>query len=203
MSYFTHVPFDLLSPLFLSCSPSELLFLLREVKDVPTLRNIFNCKQFWTDLWRRDISLIVDPPENVWITYQEIFQHCMGKDEADVVEYTAKCGYDIILYQKLNKYYNLALGHAAGGGHLRIVEKMLKEGADAHQWACYEAVLSGHIKVLEKLVQDERAIINYGYLVNFIDQIYSHQNSHRNTYNIINNLSDMKNLVKIYESKRQ
>ena len=151
--YFDLLPTDLLSLLFLYFNPEELLF---QLEQLPEFSKLLQSKIFWQNIWKRDISSIVNPPSNVYQKYKEIFKHFNSiYTRHEKISYSARNGYDILLLPILLTLddYNWAMAYAAEGGHIEIVKLMLEKGANNYNLSMENAAYGGHMEIVKLMLE--------------------------------------------------
>jgi len=154
--YFSLLPLDLYSPLFLYFSSSELLQLLSHLQSLPDFTRLFSYTPFWKALWRRDISTFLPLPKDAYEKYKEILDRLSKLSGIyEKIEYLAINGYDLLLKPLLSTLsdYNLVMTYAAYGGHIELVNLMLEKGANAYNNAMIEAAYRGHMNIVRLMLE--------------------------------------------------
>lgn len=155
-------------------------------------------EKFWASLYRRDISSITPIPEKFsCVLYQLIIQSFENNNYFNTLRNCTTKGYDILLYPllptpkkseeqraynnnltynylldaaaegghvsiiehlvRMHIYdvedYNMALNHAARYGHGEAVEKLVKLGANKYDGALHRAAYKNHINIVQRLIK--------------------------------------------------
>ena len=175
--YFSLLPTELLHLLFLHFSSSELRNILFELENIRNFSRLFISKPFWQKIWKRDISSLIDPPSdpsNTYQEYKEIFDYlAFPYYRNNKIAYLAQIGYDRLLLPLLiTKWdYDLAMMNAAYGGHIEIVNLMIKNGANYYHETIAYAARGGHIEIVKLML--EKGASNYDMALALTDK-YNH-----------------------------
>jgi len=202
--YLSLLPSELLDLLLLNFNSDELLTILPELEKLPEFSKLFRSKTFWNAIWRRDISLFLNPPSNVYEKYREIFNELSKISIRFLkISYFAITGYDILLFSLLDKRksielvkllldrgannYNETMASAAIHGHIRIVELMLDRGANNYNKTMIAAAEGGYIEIvklmLEKGANDYNRAMAFAALQGHIDIVKLMLERGANNYN--------------------
>lgn len=158
--YFALLPTELLILLMLYFNSYELLVILPQLELLPEFLPIFSSSIFWRKIWRRDISSFVDPPDNAYEKYIEIFIQLNSLSRVTkfvYIPYLASNGYDILLKPLLvgsRENYDIAMKEAAQGGHIKLVDYTLTKGANNYNQTMSEAARDGHIDIVKLMIQN-------------------------------------------------
>lgn len=159
-TYLTLLPSDLILPLFLYFDSAELILVITRLRDHPDIirqQDFLQSREFWTAMWRRDISSLVIPDDVSYYQYTSVIDEVrrMGNSFASKVLYLAPKGYDILLYPILTTEdeYNTTMWAAAMGGHIEIVKKMLNKGANKIGLTMHHAAAKGHTDIVRLMLQ--------------------------------------------------
>lgn len=154
-TYFHVLPVDLMSPLFLYFSSGDLLHILPQLDLISFPKSLYNSKILWCELWKRDISSFLELPGNPYEKYQKIFnEFSILKFKFEKIKHLASNCYDILLHPLLSNVYdyNIAMIHAAEGGHIELVNSMLKLGANDYNWTLVYAARGGHMEIIKLML---------------------------------------------------
>lgn len=128
-NYISCLPTELFTSLFLYFSSDELHHTLSQVEQLSEFRRLFTLRVFWKELWSRDISSVVPVPNDSYTKYIEILEY-MNESQLNIsrISKLAEHGYDKLFYPLITNFYEheLALQSVAKGGHIELVEKLLK-----------------------------------------------------------------------------
>lgn len=159
-TYLTLLPSDLILPLFLYFDSGELISVITRLRDHSNIirqQDFLQSMEFWTAMWRRDISSLVIPDDVSYYQYVSVMSDIrrMGDAFASKVLYLAPKGYDILLYPLLTTKdeRNTAMWAAAMGGHIEIVRIMLKKGADKIGVTMHHAAAKGHTDIVKLMLE--------------------------------------------------
>ena len=130
--------------------------MLPEAKILSGFKSLFKSRDFWSQLWQRDVSTIVTVEGNIQKKYMSVFKKINTMDRGQQICHLAYEGYDEILYPLLEnlKDYNWALANGASGGHMKIVEKAVELGANCHSTAMELAASSGNMRTVLLMVMN-------------------------------------------------
>lgn len=156
-TYFSLLPSELISLLFLYFPAEELYILLPQLDNLKDFNKLFSSKSFWNTLWRRDISSFITPPKmtstyNTYISNYKRFFNPSKRDE-NIIFFTID-GYDRLLYPLLkdkNDYENV-MAIAAANGHLPMVKDMIKKGARNYNRALQSATSTDKIDIVDFMI---------------------------------------------------
>lgn len=158
--YFSIVPTELLTLLFMHLTMDELYTLLPQIAFDPNFARLFNNSQFWNYIWKRDISSIVEPnantPRDIYLLYKTIISMLYSYvEKKSKILYLSTAGYDKLLYPIVDTVsdYNIALIRAIPHEYLPIIKEMINRGADVNK-ALLHAVSAKSAKMVEFLLQN-------------------------------------------------
>ena len=130
-------------------------------KNYRLFNRLFISKTFWKTIWRRDVSSFIEPPDDGYAKYKEIYTQLSTypiSHKYDKIKYLATNGYDILLWPILTVAYDYsyAMASAAGGGQKTLIYMLLGKGAADYNEAMTSAAAGGH-KEIVKMMLDEGA----------------------------------------------
>lgn len=162
MTFFDIIPTDLLTPLLLFQSKTELIHLIPKLATIYVFEKLFDGKIFWKELWKRDISSFILPPEpNMALgEYSQIIERVQSVNMFWTIGTLIEKGYDILFYHLFKDMLSYsgtiahALSYAAKNGHIPIVVELLKTPLSDHDynWALRAAASGNHVEVLKLLL---------------------------------------------------
>jgi len=169
-TYFSIMPSDIIKSLFLYFNRNELLDIISKIIgkiNIIPQYNALKSNDFWKIFWKRDISSLIPPPENIYNEYKDVVEYSSYKRKFsvydhyfNVVKYLIVKNYDVLLYKILSTlhssilkdFYDFSLYVAAGQGRHEIVERMLGLGASEYNFAMQMAARGGHIEIVKRLL---------------------------------------------------
>lgn len=151
--YFDLLPSELLNLLLLTFNSTELLAIVPKLEKLHGFNHVLMSRTLWRTIWKRDISSFVEPPDNIYGKYQEIFQDLYQSFHKYIkIEFLAENGYDQLLLPLLSDHYDRAMDYAAKGGHIELVKLMLEKGAREYDWALNGAAAGGNIEIVKLML---------------------------------------------------
>lgn len=156
-TYMSLFPIELLIELALFIPYEKLLELL---KTLPQFSKLITSNVFWKQIWKRDISSYLPPPENPYQKYIEL-SNLSGSTFVQI-NYLAANGYDILLEPLLMTKldYDNALTSASLGGQLPIVKVMISKKGTSLNTALAYATRRNHEDIIDFLIKSGATDLN-------------------------------------------
>ena len=171
MSYFDALPIELLEQLTLYLHPIELFyFFYHKIYNVFDRLLSINKSITSQELWRRNISSIIQAPNVTYKVYVDIFHGYLQGCRDTKIGYTAQNSYDVLLYPLLIEIgdFLTAMYTAAYAGQDILIEKLLEiyknKFGETNLDSEYENIMqlasqNGHINIIRRML--EKGATNY------------------------------------------
>ena len=159
MTYFECLPRDLIHSLFLYFSSDELIDFIEQSPSLELMFNIKNSKIFWSQIWKRDLSSFIIPPEtNMYNEYRSLLICINGYEhsEPSKLNFLAGRGLDVLLLPYLrhvNPDYFSAICHTASKGYCELTEKLVKLAPQLINTAMGSAAGGGHLDTVLRMIE--------------------------------------------------
>lgn len=163
-SYLSTLPQDLINSLFLYFPSNELIRFMEDPKR-SSLNISFN-SYFWTSVWRRDISSLVDwrnRSDDPYAMYKSVFEVLHNsKIYRKQMQFLARNGYDKLLYSILEvtpadkwnfEKFHEAVQSAIEANHVEIINYCMSQGYRAYDDMMITAARYGRLNIIKMMIE--------------------------------------------------